>query len=153
MSVPSWVQYFQALTTVIALIVAVIAFAQWRTAHQRAVLDLFDKRMDVYDALTAVISQIMREGKATFQDLIDYSRAVDRAQFLFRKPVTTYLLGIKETIIHLRRVEVRQSNVDATQAAAADLEADDLTKMAEFHQHLTLLVKPYLKMHQKAPPF
>jgi hypothetical protein len=42
---PLWVLYLQALSTpAIALLASVIGFFQWRTAHQRAVLDLFEKR-------------------------------------------------------------------------------------------------------------
>ena len=41
-----WVQYLQALSTpAIALLAVVIGVIQWRTAHQRAVFDLFDRRM------------------------------------------------------------------------------------------------------------
>ena len=38
---PIWMQYLTAISTpIIALMVAAIAFAQWRTAHQRMILDL-----------------------------------------------------------------------------------------------------------------
>jgi hypothetical protein len=55
-NVPIWIQYLQALSTpAIALLAATIGVLQWRTAHQRAVLDLFDRRMENYDALNAAM--------------------------------------------------------------------------------------------------
>jgi hypothetical protein len=60
---PNWIQYLQALATpAVALLAIVIALLQWRTAHQRAVLDLFDRRMQAFDSLNAAVAEIMREG-------------------------------------------------------------------------------------------
>jgi len=70
-NVPTWIQYLQALSTpAIALLAVTIGVLQWRTAHQRAVLDLFDRRMENYDALNAAIFEILREGKATTTNLV-----------------------------------------------------------------------------------
>jgi len=46
---PYWVPVFQALLTpAIAFLAVVIAFFQWRTAHQRVVIDQFARRMKFY---------------------------------------------------------------------------------------------------------
>lgn len=46
---PVWIEVLQALLTpAIAMAVFVVAFMQWRTAHQKVVLDLFDRRHAVY---------------------------------------------------------------------------------------------------------
>jgi hypothetical protein len=43
---PHWTTYLLAmLTPLIAMIVAFIAFRQWRTAQNRLKLDLFDRRL------------------------------------------------------------------------------------------------------------
>ena len=56
---PMWVQYLQALSTpAIALLALVIGVAQWRTSHQRAVLDLFERRMAIFDAISGVIGGV-----------------------------------------------------------------------------------------------
>lgn len=41
------------LTPTIGITVAIIAFLQWRTAHQKVLLDLFDRRQAVYSKLEA----------------------------------------------------------------------------------------------------
>jgi hypothetical protein len=153
--IPMWVLYLQALSTpAIALLAAVIGILQWRTSHQRAVLDLFDRRMQNYDALNAAVAEIMRDGMATFECLVAFSRAADRARFLFGKDVTAYLQQTRDLIVKLRRaaVAVRSEN-DETRGKAADLEADCLMKITEFYEEFFAVVRPYMRQHQKAPWF
>jgi hypothetical protein len=81
---PTWVQYLQAMSTpVVALLALAIGLAQWRTAHQRAVLDLFEKRWDVYQAIANVLGEVTREGRAPLQASLNFSRATGRVDFLF----------------------------------------------------------------------
>jgi len=55
-----------AVTLVIAFAVAVIAFFQFKVAHDRLRLDLFDRRYKIYDATRRFLSVILTN--ATFQD-------------------------------------------------------------------------------------
>jgi hypothetical protein len=89
---PEWVLYLQALSTpAIAVLAAVIGFMQWRTAHQRAVLDLFEKRYELYSAVRSVITEVLTQGRADHKLQFDYLRAIERAHFLFGPEVTAYL--------------------------------------------------------------
>ena len=45
------------LATVIALLAAAIAFGQWWTARQKLVLDLFEKRFQVYLDVRRIASE------------------------------------------------------------------------------------------------
>jgi hypothetical protein len=75
--------------------------------------------MQTYDALTAAISELVREGKATFACLVDFSRASDRARCLFGKDVSTYLQQTRETIVNLRKAErVARSDNDEARCRA-----------------------------------
>ena len=110
--------------------------------------------MESYDALNAAISEVVREGRATFKDLVNFTRAADRAEFLFGRPVTEYLKETRTTIVNLRMAELAaRSEDDTVRANAADREADHLLKITAFYETLTALVRPYLRAHQKAPPF
>ena len=41
---PTWIIVLQALLTpTIAAVAGLVAFLQWRTAHQKVILDLFDR--------------------------------------------------------------------------------------------------------------
>jgi hypothetical protein len=78
------------LTAFIALIVALISALQWITARQKVVLDLFDKRFAVYDELREVIGKHGQSG-TTMEDIGKYTRAANRAKFLFGPEVTNSL--------------------------------------------------------------
>ena len=62
---PHWVQVVSALgpvftasaTLVVGVIVAVIAYRQWRVAHEKLILDLFDKRFAVYSEATSAVRE------------------------------------------------------------------------------------------------
>jgi len=81
----------QYLTPAIALLAAAIAWAQWYTARSKLALDLFNQRMEVYDATCAVIARVMRDGTASTQDVIDVARQADRAKFFYGDDVCRYL--------------------------------------------------------------
>ena len=152
---PTWVQYLQALLTpAIALLALTIGIFQWRTAHQRAVLDLFDRRMQIFDELNKAVSEIVREGKADFRDVILFTQAASRARFLFGNEITSYLERIRTTIIGLRQAELQaNSEDDVRRAAGADLEARHLMTITGFYEEFSDLVRPYVRMQQRAFPF
>jgi hypothetical protein len=141
-------------TPAIALLAVTIGVLQWRTAHQRAVLDLFDRRMENYDALNAAISEIVREGRATTTNLVAFDRAASRARFLFGKDVAVYLGKTRQTIVGLYAAQVAvRTDDDKKRVKAADLEADHLMDILQFYEQFSTVVQPYVMMHQKAPPF
>ena len=152
---PVWIQYLQALSTpAIALLAVTIGVLQWRTAHQRAVLDLFDRRMENYNSLNAAISEIVREGRVNSASLMSFDRAASKARFLFGNDVTASLKETRKTIMGLWKAEVAaRTEDDAKRAIAADLEADHMMKISNFYVQLDDLVRPYVRMHQKAPLF
>ena len=101
-----------------------------------------------------MISEICREGRATFESVVLFSREADRARFLFGKDVTSYLQETRNNILNLRIAEaMAKSDDDARRAKGADLEAEHLMKITEFYEKFSSLIRPYVKMHQKAPPF
>jgi hypothetical protein len=149
---PVWLQYVQAFATiVIALLALVIAFGQWRTAHQRVVLDLFERRMEVYDAITRVTNEILQRGD-TPQEMIDeFARATARVDLLFKPEVKTYLDYIYQALLnlHVAEAKVKQSK-DASLAAALNARDAAVKPITAFSCDFSKLVKPYLKMQHKA---
>ena len=133
---PIWIQYLQALSTpAIALLAIVIGILQWRTAHQRAVLDLFDKRIEAYDSLNAAIAEIMREENATGHAIISFDVAAAKAPFLFGRDVTLFLQQPRKRIIQLRYAEVATNTEDdEKRGRAADLAAKNLTDLTNFYE-------------------
>jgi hypothetical protein len=61
---PAWVAISSALLTpLIAIIVVLIAYRQWKTAHNRLKLDLFDKRLAIHSAARDLIATVTSYGE------------------------------------------------------------------------------------------
>src|SRR5258708_25252441 len=92
----------QAFTTlVIGLVAAYIAWRQWRTSHDRLVLDLFDRRLLVFQELTRAISEAFHKPNAEIQDLAKFDVATEKARFLFGPEVHSYLAEVRKHLINI----------------------------------------------------
>lgn len=93
-----WTAYVTALTVpVLTLVGATIAYRQWRTAQNKLKLDLFDKRMVVYQAVRDALGYIASHGKIGSEQQIAYLSGIQAAKWLFGPEVYTYL---SETLWH-----------------------------------------------------
>lgn len=147
-TLPFWIQVLQALgTPAIALLAIVIGMMQWRTAHQRAVLDLFDKRWTVLSELRAAVRTVTQENNTVSRETRQvFAAARARAAFLFGPEVTEYLTTILDAMGRLGRWEARTD-------AEKTIKQQAITEISEFHERSNKLVTPYMRMHQKAPRF
>ena len=68
---------------------AYIAWRQWRTAHDKVKLDLFDRRLAAYQRLKDAVAPISASGKVTNEDTDRFARAVYDMRFLFDKETDT----------------------------------------------------------------
>nr|WP_180166513.1 hypothetical protein [Stenotrophomonas sp. SbOxS2]NYT99357.1 hypothetical protein [Stenotrophomonas sp. SbOxS2] len=93
-----WTAYVTALTVpVLALVGATIAYRQWRTAQNKLKLDLFDKRMHVYQAVRDALGYIGSHGAIGSEQQIAYLSGIQAAKWLFGPEVDMYL---SETLWH-----------------------------------------------------
>ena len=101
---PLWVEYVKALgAPIVALIAACIAgciaYQQWKTARNKLKLDLFEKRLQVYNA-AAVIVELINNPYAPDRDHLD--ECTDKfvgARWLFGREIEQYLNSLKESAI------------------------------------------------------
>lgn len=97
-STPHWTAYLTAIVLpVIALIAAWIAFRQSQIARNKLKLDLFDKRMAVYESVRKALGAAASRGKLTQDEEINYLTGISPAQWLFGEEVSKYL---HETLWH-----------------------------------------------------
>lgn len=82
---------------VLATVGAIIAYRQWRTAQNKLKLDLFDKRMLVYQAVRDTLGHIASHGKISQEQQIKYLTGIQTSQWLFGPELHTYL---RETLWH-----------------------------------------------------
>lgn len=80
------------IAAVTAIFVALVAYLQWRTAQQKAVLDLFDRRHEIYEIVRKAVGT-MASNSTTFDQSreIEFMQAMERAYFFFGDDVDDYI--------------------------------------------------------------
>jgi hypothetical protein len=146
--IPYTIQIIQALAVpAIALLASVIGALQWYTAHRKTILDLFDRRMDVYNAIRQVITKVNTSGRCDDATLFEFDQAIDRAPFLFGKDVTQYLTKMRTQLIELNlcvsMMETPQRQAFIPRKTTA------FTKITAFYSDFPPIVEPYILMDQK----
>jgi len=152
---PYWILALQALSTpAIAFLAAVIGGMQWYTAHRRIVLDLYDRRIQVYSAVRAVVGKIISSGGATDLTLFEFDKGIDRASFLFDSDVTRYLKKLRDNLIDLIEcTTMLPSNLSQSERAAYIKKSQSCKNIfRRFYTEGHAVFEPYLLMRQKAAP-
>jgi|SRR5882672_5537469 len=63
------------LTPLIAIVATYIAWQQWRTNKQKLLLERYDRRLRVYEEVRKILSVILRDAKASYDDLLRFRTA------------------------------------------------------------------------------
>jgi hypothetical protein len=152
---PLWVQYSQALATpAIALLAIVVAVLQWRTAHQKVVLDLFERRMKVYSEIRAVIASIVSSGKLPNEKHFEFMRAIDGAKFLFGRKVNDYLSELNTALAYFHEADEEFGPLQGQERAEAiQRRRKYFDEIQRFYKVFDPLVEPYVAMRQRRPWF
>jgi hypothetical protein len=128
---PHWTAYLSALLTpVVAVIVAFIAYRQWRLAQNKLKLDLFDKRFIVYLAARDLLASIMTSGQAKNDEVFKYMAATREAKWLLSPTVAEYLdKKLYHKAIDLQRLDVEIDGLQGGEVRTKKVyEASDIKK-------------------------
>jgi hypothetical protein len=71
------------ITILIAAIALLIGYFQWITAHERVVVDLFEKRLRLFNSIELAIGQVVRDAETSPETLQTFLQAEADARFLF----------------------------------------------------------------------
>lgn len=149
----TWVTVLSALLTpTIAAFAIVIAFMQWRTAHQKVVLDLFDRRLKVYSAFEQACAEfeISRGGSVTA--LSNARDAFLESKFLFGTDVFNRVHRLN---LAMQRFEVIPAEVvlydSEKERRSAMHQANDaaMAEVSSFRNDMPNIFERYLRMEQK----
>ena len=89
---PHWTAYLSALLApVVAVLGSLIAYRQWRLAQNKLKLDLFDRRLKVYEAATGLLYSVMTSDRAKDEELLKYMVATREAKWLLSPAIAEYL--------------------------------------------------------------
>jgi hypothetical protein len=141
-----------ALGLLITTFGALIAYFQWRTAHQRIVLELFERRIKVFeeiehaarDALNAV------DAKSSNSAFWNFAKAEANARFLFGEEVIAKLAKRRADVAAIQVFsEVSDDHPEWHQMQNRKLQA--LENLTAFVQNSSVLFAPYIRLDQKMP--
>jgi hypothetical protein len=118
----------------IALLAVVIAGMQWWNSRQQLILNLFEKRFQVFLDVRKIASEALQLGKVTSRSLTNEVFA--RGRFLFGA----------ELVKELERLHSLVGELEAGRASAA-------MEISNHFDKITPLFEPYLKMSQRMPSF
>lgn len=93
-----WLETFKILpATVIGVSVAIVALLQWKTAHAKVMLDLFDRRITVYDNVLEAIAlsnKFSAPEKPAFDAVLKLYQLRSDASFLFSENIADIITEI-----------------------------------------------------------
>jgi hypothetical protein len=144
------VQWIVAAGTTI--FVAMVGYYQWRTAEQKAVLDLFDRRHEIYQVVIDSVVQMTRNslGFDANQER-EFVLAKGRAYFFFGDDVEEYLQQLWGDIL---TVQAADSVLGTPGNHAQELQRRSVAfqRIADFHKVGRPLFGKYMRFSQTVPP-
>lgn len=153
--VPAWIQVLQALLTpTIAVGVGVVAFLQWRTAHHKVVLELFDRRMKVYEQVEEAINYVLSHdgnlvGSNTRRKL---STAWMNSRFIFGNDVQDHIFDIQRKAAALAYYKNRTNRPglsEVNRSAAENKVTIWEEALMASHASFSNICRAYMAMDQK----
>ena len=128
-----------------------IAKRAWRTSNEKIVLDLFKKRLAIYEEIRAAIAPINRSGNSTDQEFHQYCQSIDRAGYFFGPDVTRYLERIRIAIIdHQLACTMVSNNMTPDRHLWVQRKMEAFKRILGFYTDAPPLFAPYIQAHQKA---
>jgi hypothetical protein len=98
------VQWIVAAGT--AVFVALVGFFQWRTAQDKAALDLFERRHEVFLVVREAVGQMVSSSPGFDQAReIEFLQMMERAYFFFGDDVHNYLKTLWDDILNVRTAD------------------------------------------------
>lgn len=140
------------LAFVAVLLVAWIAYLQWKTTHLKVKIDLFDRRYQIYLDVREIAERTVAMASSTPQDLIAMNRAISAAQFLFGDDVAGYLGELRSAMIRsesAREAMLRSPQHEQHQEFVA-AHWSNLEIVSKFNDVFPPLCRRYLHLDQAA---
>lgn len=142
------------VAAITAVFVATVAFLQWRTAQQKAVLDLFDRRHAIYEVVRNAVSTMTSNSNAFDQGReIEFMQAMEQAYFFFGDDICKYLVQLWSAICDVRDAdkEMKELTDTAARGVAIVKRRASMDRVSNFHGEGKPLFARYMRFAQKLP--
>ena len=136
------------------IFVAAIGFFQWRTAQQKAVLDLFDRRRAIYDTVRSAVGQMISSSPGFDQRKeIEFLQAKEQAYFFFGDDVDRYLQQLWEAIVDVQGAdkELPEERDATTRKGIVDRRRAGMDRISQFYAIGRPLFARYMRFSQTIP--
>lgn len=133
----------------VAKLQAEVAVRSWRTSNEKIILDLFDRRISIYESIRAAIAPVMTNGRTTIENLQAFDEAIDKVRFFFGPEVSVYCDELRRALISHRQVGEMFKHDPPNYEVLADREATAFTKIVGFYAEAPPLFAPYIQAHQR----
>ncbi|MBI3596381.1 MAG: hypothetical protein HY203_04425 [Nitrospirae bacterium] len=105
------------LTPLIAVLVAYVAWQQWRTNQLRLKHELFDRRFALYEKMTSFIAEILTQGKVPANAETRLLRETKTAIFLFDKEIQDFVQELYRKAADLHALEAMLEKLEGEDRA------------------------------------
>ena len=137
--------------TAVAKLQADIAKRAWQTSNERIVLDLFEKRLAIYEEIRETIKPINGSGNSGDEDFYKYCQSIDRARYFFGPDVTNYLERLRIALSsHQLACAMVSNNSTPDRHNWVQRKAEAFKQIIGFYNDAPPLFAPYIQAHQKA---
>ena len=137
----------------VSIVVTIVQYAQWRTANQKVVIALHERRFTVYSQIEKAVQAVLREGEPDHEDMYEFTVGQSAARFLFGDDVRSYLQDLREHLAWL--VSFNSPIIEASPQREQLIEEkyNRLKYFFEFFDRSPEIFAPYLRLDQKISPF
>lgn len=142
------------VAAITATFVALVGFLQWRTAQQKAVLDLFDRRHEIYEVVRNSVARMLSSSLGFDQERERaFIMVMERAYFFFGDDVENYLKQLWQDITMVRAAdaELEGSQAPDLRRQIVERRRVSLERIGEFYKTGQPLFGKYMGFSQKIP--
>jgi hypothetical protein len=125
-----------------------IAERNWQTSNERIVLELFERRLAIYEEIREAIGEVVRSGVAADAELEGFDKATDRVPYFFGVDVQAYLKTVRTNLIALDRANQKRAYL-LLDEELSNRRAECFKAIVAFYKEAPPLFEPYMRAHQK----
>lgn len=96
-----------ALIPIIAIIVAYIAWRQYKTDKDKLRLDLYEKRFKVYQSTIELLAIILEKADVSREEVSQFTCKTNDSKFLFENKIPDYIENLRKNAIKLHYLNKR----------------------------------------------
>ena len=134
---------------VVAVFAALIAYLQWVTAHQKVVVDLFDRRRKAFELVEDALRPVFRDGEVSAEALGKLFAAKSECRFLFGNDVNNYLDLIHQDYAWLSAFNYSVIDASPKRSELIDEKYERLNRIIAFYTKGAPLFLEYLRLDMK----